>query len=219
MPRKTVVLLSGGVDSTVLAATYVAAGDEVIGLAIEYGQRHMRKEIEAARKVSVALGLRWESVYVPLRLPGNSQTDASVAVPEGHPEDAAMKLTVVPNRNMVMLSIAASVAMAIGAARVAYGAHAGDAAIYCDCREDFVVAFRKAIALADDRAVTIDAPFTNLVKKDIVRIGDELQAPLALTYTCYRGGPLHCGRCGACRERRQAFTDAGIADPAEYERV
>ncbi len=128
-----------------------------------------------------------------------------------------MKATVVPNRNMILLALAAGWAISQKADAIAYAAHGGDHAIYPDCRPEFAEAMRHAIGLADWHRVELLRPFVTLTKADIVRRGAELGAPLGSTWSCYRGGARHCGRCGTCVERREAFALAGVPDPTDYE--
>jgi 7-cyano-7-deazaguanine synthase len=218
--NRTVVLLSGGLDSTVLAAA-LAKRHEVHALTIHYGQRHAI-ELLAAKRVAEALAIPHRQV--DLRdfgklLPNSSQTDVTVAVPHGHYEEESMRTTVVPNRNMVMLAVAAGHALAIGARSVAIAAHAGDHAVYPDCREEFFTAFVRAVRQGnwDAEGFTVDRPFVGASKADIVTLGVAEGAPLALSYSCYEGKSKHCGKCGTCVERREAFSLAGVVDPTEYE--
>jgi 7-cyano-7-deazaguanine synthase len=146
----------------------------------------------------------------------NALTDSHVAVPEGHYEEASMKATVVPNRNMLLIAVAASWAMSLKASSVAYGAHGGDHAIYPDCRPVFADALDKAIRLADWHEVSLERPFVGMDKTGIVRRGVELRVPLELTWSCYVGGDKHCGKCGTCVERKEAFIQAGVKDPTAY---
>lgn len=215
---RVVALLSGGLDSTALVAFLRAQGDEVAALSVNYGQRHAR-ELEAAAAVAAALGVEHQVAdltHLRQLMQGSSQTDPSVVVPHGHYAEESMKVTVVPNRNMVLLACAIAWAVARKADAVAYAAHAGDHAIYPDCRGEFVAAMQQAAALCDWRPVDIIAPFTAISKADIVQIGVQDGAPLGLTWSCYEGGTVHCGRCGTCVERREAFQLAGVADPTEY---
>jgi 7-cyano-7-deazaguanine synthase len=147
---------------------------------------------------------------------GSSQTD-DVPVPHGHYTDETMKQTVVPNRNMVLLAVAGAYAISLKAEHVAYAAHAGDHAIYPDCRPEFAEAVGVALALADWHHVTLRRPFVLTNKSGIVLLGANIGAPLGLTYSCYEGGRVHCGKCGTCVERREAFTLAGVPDPTMYE--
>jgi len=190
----------------------------VHAITIDYGQRH-RKEIEAAYRVARSCGVA--RTLVPLGslscVLGGSALTSEIPVPEGHYADKSMRQTVVPNRNMILLSIAIACAMSRGASRVVYGAHKGDHAIYPDCRPVFVDAMRRAAEVAGYSPVRIEAPFVQLTKADIVRIGHELNVPFVDTWSCYNGREKHCGRCGTCVERKEAFALARVSDPTEYE--
>lgn len=230
---KVVVVHSGGLDSTVLLWQHIKRGDEVESFAIDYGQRH-RIELGQANKICGQYGIPHYRLEIPalaIALPGSSQTDSSVPVPEGHYTAESMKATVVPNRNMILLACALARAIALKYDAVSYAAHAGDHAIYPDCRPEFVDALNGAAKLADWHIVQIERPFIRLNKVQIVGIGRELSAPMHLTWSCYnpqerpnvaRAGilhpqpPLHCGVCGTCVERREAFHLAGVPDPTEY---
>lgn len=215
---KSVAIFSGGLDSTVLLHELLAAGDEVLALSIDYGQRH-RIELEYARRTVEKLGISWQradlSAVAPL-LAGSSQTSSDIAVPHGHYAEETMKLTVVPNRNMIMLAVAGGWAISLKADRLAYGAHTGDHAIYPDCRPEFVAAMRNALSLADWHHLELFCPFLHLDKAGIVARGAELGADFSSTYSCYEGGDVHCGACGTCVERREAFQKAGVPDPTPY---
>jgi 7-cyano-7-deazaguanine synthase len=215
---RTVAIFSGGLDSTVLVEQLRHAGDELLLLSIDYGQRH-RKELEFARATAERLQVEWQladlRALTPL-LAGSSLTSTDIAVPHGHYAEASMKATVVPNRNMIMLAIAAGWALSRKCDRVAYGAHAGDHAIYPDCRPAFVEAMRHALGLADWEQLELHCPFQNLSKADIVREGARLSVDFTKTWSCYEGGQLHCGKCGTCFERREAFSLAGVVDPTTY---
>ena len=214
----TVLIYSGGMDSTVLLHHLLAAGQTVAALSVNYGQRH-RREIDCAVEMCRQLGVEQRTAdlrgLAPL-LTGSSLTDSSVAVPHGHYEEDSMKATVVPNRNMLLLATAAAWAISRKAETVAYAAHSGDHAIYPDCREAFADAMDTAIRLADWHPVRLQRPFVGLSKAEIVRRGTELGVPFAQTWSCYEGGDWHCGRCGTCIERREAFYLAGIEDPTTY---
>lgn len=215
---KVCIVLSGGMDSTVLAHHHAANGDEIRAISIDYGQRH-RKELDYAFKVAKRLGAPWHLARLDslaAALPGSSQTDKSVPVPEGHYAEESMKTTVVPNRNMILLAVALGHAIAHGCEFVSYAAHAGDHAVYPDCRPEFVQALNGAAALCDWKMVQIISPFIKMSKSDIVRRGNEIHVPFAETWSCYKGGSLHCGRCGTCVERREAFWLAGVNDPTPY---
>lgn len=215
----TVALLSGGLDSTVLIAHLLADGHEVHAVSADYGQRH-RKELDAARKVADFYSIRHDVVdltAVGRLLTGSALTDGP-DVPHGHYAADNMRLTVVPNRNMIFLSVAAGIASARGAQGVATAVHAGDHAVYPDCRPEFIDALKLAAMYATEGFgdVTIEAPFVRKTKTDIAAIGGNLHAPMDLTWSCYQGGDLHCGRCGTCVERWEAFHDAGVTDPTEW---
>ena len=216
---KALVLFSGGLDSTVLAAQLRADGIETRLLSIDYGQRHA-KELDMAEKIAQALGLPHRILRLhdlgPL-LGGSSLTDDQVELPEGHYAEESMKATVVPNRNMILLSLAGGHALSIGFNTIAYAAHAGDHTIYPDCRPEFADAMENALGLADWQNLNLHRPFVNFSKEELVRTGNELGAPLELTWSCYAGREKHCGKCGTCVERIEAFALAKIEDPTEYE--
>jgi 7-cyano-7-deazaguanine synthase len=212
---RTVLIFSGGIDSTVLLHDLRAQGDEVLALSVDYGQRH-RVELAHARRVAAGLGrLADLSAIAPL-LAGSSQTSGDVPVPHGHYAEESMKQTVVPNRNMIMLAVAGGWAISRRADRVAYAAHTGDHTIYPDCRPEFALAMDHALGLADWHRMTLHCPYLTLSKAQIVARGAELRVDFAATWSCYEGGDLHCGRCGTCYERREAFQLAGVPDPTKY---
>ena len=216
---KALVLFSGGLDSTVLAAQLQADGVETRLLSIDYGQRHA-KELDKAEKIALALGLPHRILRLPDLGPllgGSSLTDDQVELPEGHYAEESMKATVVPNRNMILLALAGGHALSIGFDTIAYAAHAGDHTIYPDCRPEFADAMEKALGLADWQNLNLHRPFVNFSKEELVRKGNELGAPLELTWSCYAGREEHCGKCGTCVERKEAFALAKVEDPTEYE--
>lgn len=216
---KTVITFSGGLDSTTLLYHLLREGHEVLALSVDYGQRH-RVELEHAEKIIAPLGIRHETAdlsSISNLLGKSSQTDDSVEVPLGHYEAESMKQTVVPNRNMILLSLAAAWAIAEKADSVAYAAHAGDHAIYPDCRSEFAEALGGAISLADWHEVGLLRPFVDKSKADIARLAGELDVPIELTWSCYQGGERHCGACGTCIERREALLQAGLDDPTDYD--
>ena len=217
---KTVALFSGGLDSTVMLSYLLDDDDpdQVIALSFNYGQRHGMRELLAAEKIAANLGIQHEVVDVrDLRRFLSGSLVGDDPVPEGHYEDETMKVTVVPNRNMIMLSMAAGYAMSLNFDRVAYAAHVGDHAIYPDCRKEFVDVLREAIGLAHWSSVGLLTPFGSCDKKTIVEIGRDLEAPFGDTWSCYKGGVVHCGVCGTCVERREAFKLAGVSDPTVYQ--
>lgn len=219
----SVVLFSGGMDSTALLAVEVAehaydGGEPVLALSVNYGQRHA-KEIEAASRIAAHYNV--EHVVVDLSVLQDVLSSAltgDMDVPDGHYAEQTMRQTVVPNRNMIMLSVAAGVASSRDMNRVVTAVHAGDHYIYPDCRPEFIDAVSLATRLgtATFGDVIVEAPFVYVTKTDICRIGDAAGAPFALSWSCYKGGETHCGACGTCYERREAFHDAGVLDPTEY---
>jgi len=217
--KNVLVIYSGGLDSTVLLYHYKAQGCNVRALGVDYGQRHV-VELEFARRNCEALDIPF--TVADLRslaalLPGSSQTSSDVEVPEGHYASESMKVTVVPNRNMIMLAVAAGHAIAHKCETVAFAAHNGDHAIYPDCRSEFVEQLGKALALCDWLPVTLDSPFVTWTKSEIVAYGAKLGVHFENTWSCYKGGRNgHCGKCGTCVERREAFALAGVPDPTYY---
>ena len=215
---KTILIYSGGLDSTVLLYHLLDQGREVRALAVDYGQRHAC-ELDQAAAICAARQVPFQradlSAIRPL-LAGSSLTSEDIPVAEGHYTETRMKSTVVPNRNMLLLALATSYALSSGAAEVAYAAHHGDHAIYPDCRPEFADAMASAIGLCDWESVRLSRPFVDWTKADIARRGAELMVPFEQTWSCYKGGKRHCGRCGTCIERREAFDLAGIADPTLY---
>lgn len=215
---KTVLIYSGGLDSTVLLYHLLAAGHQITALSVDYGQRH-NCELKCAASICAALGIpnpRADLRSIQGLLAGSSLTSPEIEVAEGHYTAESMKSTVVPNRNMILLSVATGHALSIQADYVAYAAHSGDHAIYPDCRDEFADAMATAIRLADWEQIELIRPFVDWTKADIVRRGAELKIPFELTWSCYKGQALHCGRCGTCIERREAFDLAQLPDPTSY---
>lgn len=216
---KSILILSGGMDSSVLLHHLIDEGHEVDAVSFDYGQRH-RRELDAARDIAARLHVRHDIVDLrvigAMLAEGGSSLLGGSAVPHGHYADESMKATVVPNRNMIMLAIAGGVAVARAADVVAYAAHAGDHAIYPDCRTEFADAVDAALKLCDWHGVSLLRPFVTMTKTDIAARGATLDVPFALTWSCYEGGERHCGKCGTCIERIEAFALAGVADPTTY---
>lgn len=212
----TLVLLSGGMDSTALLAHVLAEHGAVEAVGVNYGQRHAR-ELDAAAAVATHYGVRFDVVDLTgvTGFLASALTDHDAPLPEGHYADESMKATVVPGRNAIMLSVAAGIAASRGMDAVATAVHAGDHPIYPDCRPEFIAAIHDALLLAT--GVGVRAPFVHKTKTEIARIGHDLGAPLGLTWSCYAGGDAHCGRCGTCVERIEAYRDSGVPDPTTYE--
>lgn len=214
--KDSVIILSGGMDSVTMLHQY--AGDIALALTFDYGANHNKREIEMARLNCAELGI--EHIVIPLefmhRYFKSSLLEGADAVPEGHYSAENMSSTVVPFRNGIMLSIAGGMAESRGLKRIMIANHAGDHTIYPDCRPEFINAMSQAVGLGTDMAVNIFAPFTRLTKTDIAKIGKRLGLDYAKTYSCYKGGEKHCGKCGTCIERREALADAGIAEPTVY---
>ena len=215
---KAVVLFSGGLDSTVLVYDLLNEGADLKLLSIDYGQRH-EKELKSSSEIAEYLELKHEILRLPMLnnlLGGSALTDPSILLPEGHYAEDSMKATVVPNRNMILLSLAAGHAISLQFDTVAYAAHAGDHTIYPDCRPEFATAMDQALKLCDWNTVSLYRPFVQLSKHDLVRKGNELGVPFEKTWSCYAGNDKHCGKCGTCVERKEAFELVGLLDPTEY---
>lgn len=216
---KLIALLSGGVDSTVMLCQLLDSHHTAKALSFDYGQRHAI-ELQHAAQIAEHVGVPWQVADLSTLqgfLGGSSQTSTEIPVPEGHYTDESMKVTVVPNRNMIMAAVAAAWAISSNFDGIAMAMHAGDHAIYPDCRPDFVHGMKAAMRSIHFTPVSFLAPFLRLTKAEIVSIGFDLEVPFDLTWSCYKGGAKHCGKCGTCVERREAFELAGVSDPTEYE--
>lgn len=222
--RHAIVIASGGLDSTTLAYWIKQHGvSRLTLLSVDYGQRH-RTELSYVARTARSLNAR--DVRLDLQgmsavLAGSALTDRDVSVPDGDYTAESMATTVVPNRNALLLDLAVALAVSAQADMVTIGAHAGDHAVYPDCRPGFITAYEHAANLANEgflpEGFQVIAPFLDFRKADIVRLGTELGVPFAQTWSCYRGGEKHCGRCGTCTERKAAFVEACVSDPTEYE--
>jgi len=218
MTDTVVVIYSGGMDSFTLLHLARARGYRVHALSFDYGQKHVR-ELECARRVCEALQIPHKVIDIRAMsevMSGSSLT-SDIEVPEGHYEEDSMKSTVVPNRNMILLSLATGYAVTVKAGAVWYGAHGGDHAIYPDCRPEFVSKMDAVCRVANYEPVAIEAPFMAMDKGQILAQGLELGLDYSDTWTCYNGRERACGRCGSCVERLEAFAANGISDPVPYE--
>ena len=207
-----VAILSGGLDSTVALAEMLEKekSQEALAVSFDYGQRHV-KEVEAAEKIASFYGVPFEVINVKGLMEGSALLVES-DIPDGHYADDNMKTTVVHGRNMLFASVAVSRAREGG--QVWLGVHGGDHFIYPDCRPDFWTPYGQAVKAAYD--VDVVTPFISASKADVASRGAELGAPLELTWSCYKGGDIHCGTCGTCVERKEAFQIANLPDPTEY---
>ena len=219
--RKTkkgiLVVCSGGLDSTAALALACRSSDKVEAVTFCYGQNHARREGRAVRAVCAHYGVRLTEIKLPFIGREFKSSLLGGEVPEGHYAAKSMKSTVVPFRNGIMISVAAGLAASRGLREVWLGNHGGDHFIYPDCRTDFIDYMDGAVYCGTGNKVRLVSPFCDNTKADIVRLGAKLGAPLALTYSCYKGGSRHCGRCGTCVERREAFKLARVPDPTKYE--
>ncbi len=215
---KSVIIVSGGMDSITLLHDIHATGEELHAISFDYNQRH-KKEIEYAKRNCDKLGIPHKTISLSVLndIAPSSLTRPETEVPEGEYDGENMKETVVPNRNMVMLSLAASYAIGIGATQLYYGAHSGDHTIYPDCRPEFVNIMAQAFMLCDWHQLHLKVPYLYGNKITILKRGLELGVDYSDTWTCYNGREKACGKCGSCDERLAAFRALGLKDPAEYE--
>lgn len=216
---KTIVICSGGLDSVSLAYKVAQERELTRLLSFDYGQRHL-KELDSAALCAARLGVPHQIIDmrgIGAALTGSALTD-DIDVPDGHYEEDSMRITVVPNRNAIMLTVAFGVAAANGDAAVGTAVHGGDHFIYPDCRPAFTESFdaMQKAALDGYAEVSLYTPFVHRSKADIVTEGARFNTPFADTWSCYKGGEIHCGTCGTCVERREAFHLAGVDDPTPY---
>ena len=215
--KDSVIIISGGMDSTTLL--YDMKERIALGVSFDYGSNHNEREISFARLHCDRLGIK----HIVIRLGfmheyfKSSLLEGADAIPEGHYADDNMKSTVVPFRNGIMLAIAAGIAESEGLKYVMMANHGGDHTIYPDCRPEFVSAMSAATKAGTYPGIEVLAPYTGLTKTDIALRGKQLGIDYAETWSCYKGGERHCGKCGTCVERREALHDAGIKDTTEYE--
>lgn len=224
---KGVAIVSGGMDSVTMAYFLKRNLHPEVDLRLvsfDYGQRHV-KELQTAIMCAERLQAEHDVINLQmltkhLAVSGSVLVDQTKEIPHGHYAEESMKSTVVPNRNAIMLSIATGIAVADGAEFVAYGVHGGDHFIYPDCRPLFFTAFDQAMKAGNEgfavESFRVMAPFIHQTKADIVHIGETVGVPWVETWSCYEGGRHHCGQCGTCVERREAFSLAGVVDPTTY---
>jgi 7-cyano-7-deazaguanine synthase len=215
--KNALLVLSGGMDSTTLL--YERASEIALAVSFDYGSNHNGREIPFAKFHCEKLGI--EHITIPLKFMHDyfksSLLSGADAIPEGNYADENMKSTVVPFRNGIMLSVAAGLAESRGLSKVMMANHFGDHDIYPDCRKEFVDAMSQAMAAGTYANITIDAPYTLISKADIARKGKSLGVDYGQTWSCYKGGEVHCGKCATCLERKAALAEAGIEDTTEYE--
>ncbi|MBW4897616.1 7-cyano-7-deazaguanine synthase QueC [Prevotella denticola] len=215
--KDSVIIVSGGLDSITLL--YDKAETIALAVSFDYGQNHGAKELPFAAHHCRKLGI--PHITIPLsfmhRYFKSSLLDGAEAIPEGHYAEENMKSTVVPFRNGIMLAIATGIAESHGLKRAYIANHGGDHTIYPDCRPDFIQAMDGAATAGTFVNVRIEAPYTNITKADIVRRGTALGVDYSKTWSCYKGSDVHCGKCGTCVERKEAFLEAGVKDPTGYE--
>lgn len=214
--KDTLLIASGGMDSTTMLYEY--ADRIALALTFNYGSNHNAREIECARYNCAKLGIELVEVAMPFvgELFNSSLLSGADAIPDGNYDDDNMRSTVVPFRNGIMLAVAAGLAESRGLRHLMMANHGGDHTIYPDCRPGFVDAMSRAISEGTYDHIDIFAPYTGITKTDIARRGAALGIDYSHTYSCYRGGERHCGTCGTCSERKEAFRDAGIPDPTDY---
>lgn len=215
--KDSVLIYSGGVDSTTML--YEFRDRVAVALSFHYGSNHNDKELAFARLHCERLGIK--HIVISLDFIGkmfhSSLLEGADKIPEGNYDDENMRSTVVPFRNGIMLSVATGLAESEGLRYVMMANHAGDHAIYPDCRPGFVKAMSEAIQNGTYEGIEIDAPYTGLTKADIARRGKNLGINYEETWSCYKGGEHHCGKCGTCQERKEAFREAGIDDKTIYD--
>ena len=215
--KDSILILPGGMDSVTMLYEYKER--IAVALTFDYGSNHNKREAQYAKMHCERLGV--EHLLLPLQFIHDyfksSLLEGADAVPEGHYADANMKSTVVPFRNGIMLAVACGIAESRGLKYVMIANHFGDHSIYPDCRAGFVRAMSQAMAEGTYDGITLFAPYTDISKTDIAQRGAALGIDYSLTYSCYKGGEKHCGKCGTCVERKEAMREAGIDDTTEYE--
>lgn len=217
--KDSIIIISGGLDSVTLL--YEKQEEISLGISFDYGQNHACKELPLAKYHCEKLGI--PHIVIPLKFMQqyftSSLMEGADKIPNGHYDEENMKSTVVPFRNGIMLSIAIGIAESRKMRRIYIANHGGDHTIYPDCRPEFIAAIRAAGSAGTFNNVRIEAPYTLLTKADIVRKGMKLGVDYSMTWSCYKGGEQHCGTCGTCIERHEAFLAAGVKDPTTYEKT
>lgn len=214
---KIIVVYSGGLDSFTLLNQAIDMGHDVSTISFDYGQKH-KKELDSVRSFCLQESIDHKIIdisSVKELFLGSSLTDDS-DIPKGHYEDESMQSTVVPNRNMILISLALGFAVTKKATEVWFGAHSGDHAIYPDCRPEFVKKMDAVAKIANYLPISVKAPYISKSKSEILGIGLSLNLDYSLTWTCYEGKDLACGSCGACHERLESFSDHDAIDPIKY---
>lgn len=217
MMKDGVIIVSGGMDSITLL--YERKDEIALGISFDYGSNHNAREIPFARMHCERLGIRHLVINLSFihQYFKSSLLSGADKIPEGSYDDDNMKSTVVPFRNGIMLSVAVGIAESEGLKKVFIANHGGDHAIYPDCREEFIEAIDAASKAGTYEHVRILAPYTNITKTDIALRGKQLGIDYSETWSCYKGGEVHCGKCGTCVERKQALREAGLEDTTQYE--
>lgn len=215
--KNSVIIVSGGMDSITLL--YDHKDEIALGISFDYGSNHNAREIPFAKMHCERLGIKHITINLDFmhRYFKSSLLDGAEAIPEGHYADDNMKSTVVPFRNGIMLSIAIGIAESNNLDQVFIANHGGNHTIYPDCRPEFINAIDAAATAGTYNNVKVVAPYTKITKSDIARIGKKLGIDYTETWSCYKGGEVHCGKCGTCVERKEALAEAGIEDKTIYE--
>ena len=215
--KDSAIIVSGGMDAITLL--YDKKEEIALGISFDYGSNHNAKEIPFAKMHCERLGIKHIVINLDFmhQYFKSSLLEGAGAIPEGNYADENMKSTVVPFRNGIMLSIAIGIAESNNLKKVFIANHGGDHTIYPDCRPEFIKAIDEAATTGTYVNVRIEAPYTNITKTDIARRGAELGINFAETWSCYKGGEKHCGKCGTCVERKEALELADVPDPTEYE--
>ena len=215
--KNSVIIVSGGMDSITLL--YDHKDEIALGISFDYGSNHNAREIPFAKMHCERLGIKHITINLDFmhQYFKSSLLDGAEAIPEGHYADDNMKSTVVPFRNGIMLSIAIGIAESNNLDQVFIANHGGDHTIYPDCRPEFINAIDAAATAGTYNNVKVVAPYTKITKSDIARIGKKLGIDYTETWSCFKGGEVHCGKCGTCVERKEALAEAGIEDKTMYE--